>query len=207
MTPLRSSVKSGFDRPAASVYAVFMSRTAAVNLVGFLMLHGAGPAVVTDKTNPLTSVQVRRSAAPVIGLVPTSPVTAEVGTSVMPASVRITKSPAVRRFTGAGPGPAANALPATARSAIPAKYLFLIMLKKVGEYLQLALGNVAHSASNCDACVAHASLKPKKGSISTVPAPPLAKCRKLRSEEHTSELQSLTRHDALPICSSLSFEL
>lgn len=126
------------------------------------MLHGAGPAVVTDKTNPLTSVQVRRSAAPVIGLVPTSPVTAEVGTSVMPASVRITKSPAVRRFTGAGPGPAANALPATARRAIPAKYLFLIMLKRVGECLRLALGNVAHLASNCDACAAHASLCPRR---------------------------------------------
>src|ERR1017187_8324732 len=68
---------------------------------------------------PFTSVQVKRSAAPVIGLVPTSPVTAEVGTSVIPDSVRITKSPADLRFTGAGPGPAANALPqTTSRNAV-----------------------------------------------------------------------------------------
>src|SRR5664279_1417913 len=112
-----------------------MSRTAAVNLVGFFILHGSGPAAVTEKTNPVTSVQVRRSAAPVMGLVPTFPVTAEVGTSVIPDFVRITKSPADRRFTGAGPGPAANALPAMARSAIPAKYLFLIMFKRVGACL------------------------------------------------------------------------
>jgi hypothetical protein len=67
-----------------------------------------------------------------MGLVPTSPVTAEVGTSVIPDFVRITKSPADLRFTGAGPGPAANALPATARSAIPAIYVFFIMVKRVG---------------------------------------------------------------------------
>jgi hypothetical protein len=68
---------------------------------------------------PFTSVQVKRSAAPVIGLVPTSPVTAEVGTSVIPDFVRITKSPADLRFTGAGPGPAANALPqTTSRNAV-----------------------------------------------------------------------------------------
>src|ERR1700688_2268519 len=96
-----------------------MSSTAAVNLLGFFILHGAGPAAFTETTIPVTSVQVRRSAAPVIGLVPTSPVTAEVGTSVIPDFVRITKSPADLRFTGAGPGPAANALPhATSRNAV-----------------------------------------------------------------------------------------
>jgi hypothetical protein len=63
---------------------------------------------------------------------------------VMPDFVRITKSPADRRFTGAGPGPAANALPATARSAIPAKYVLFVMLKRVGASLRLALANNAH---------------------------------------------------------------
>src|SRR5450755_3713530 len=127
--PLRNSVKSGFGRPAASVYAVCMSRTAAVNLVGFFMLHGAGPAASTETTIPVTSVQVKRSAAPVIGLVPTSPVTAEVGTSVIPDFVRITKSPADLRFTGAGPGPAANALPhAASRNAVDHIRRFVIVL-------------------------------------------------------------------------------
>src|SRR5450755_2802301 len=127
--PLRNSVKSGFGRPAASVYAVCMSRTAAVNLVGFFMLHGAGPAASTETTIPVTSVQVKRSAAPVIGLVPTSAVTAEVGTSVIPDFVRITKSPADLRLTGAGPGPAANALPhATTRNAVDHISRFVIGL-------------------------------------------------------------------------------
>src|ERR1035437_2386398 len=111
--PLPSPVTSGFGRPAASVYAVCMSKTAAVNRVGFFILHGNGPAAFTETTIPVTYVQVKRSAAPVIGLVPTSPVTAEVGTSVIPAFVRTTKSPADLRFTGAGPGPAANALALT----------------------------------------------------------------------------------------------
>jgi hypothetical protein len=96
-----------------------MSRTAAVKLVGFFILHGAGPAGSTEKIIPVTSEQVKRSVAPVIGLVPTSPVTAEAGTSVIPDFVRIAKSPAVLRFTGAGPGPAANALvQATSRNAV-----------------------------------------------------------------------------------------
>jgi hypothetical protein len=46
-------------------------------------------------------------------------VTAEVGTSVIPDFVRITKSPADLRFTGAGPGPAANAVPhAASKNAV-----------------------------------------------------------------------------------------
>ena len=110
-----------------------------------------------------------RSAAPVIGLVPTSPVTAEVGTSVMPDFVRITKSPADRRFTGAGPGPAANALPATARSAIPVKYLFFIMCRRVGVCLRHALGNVAQLASNCDQRGARALSAHGPGSANKVP--------------------------------------
>src|SRR5450631_3630613 len=97
-----------------------MSRTAPVNLVGSLTLHGSGPAASTETTIPVTSVQVNKSAAPVIGLVPTSPVIAEVGTSVTPDLVRMTKSPADRRTTGAGPGPAANALTASAKRIIPA---------------------------------------------------------------------------------------
>src|SRR5450756_1228880 len=96
-----------------------MSRTAPVNLVGSLTLHGSGPAASAEITIPVTSVQVNRSAAPVIGLVPSSPVIAEVGTSVIPALVRMTKSPADLRTTGAGPSPAANALPASAKRMIP----------------------------------------------------------------------------------------
>ena len=110
-----------------------------VNLEGFFMLHGAGPAASTEKIIPVTCVQVKRSAAPVIGLVPTSPVTAEAGTSVIPDFVRITKSPADLRLTGAGPGPAANALPANAKSAIPAIYLFFIMLNRVVAILPVAM--------------------------------------------------------------------
>jgi hypothetical protein len=56
-------------------------------------------------------------------------VTAEVGTSVIPDFVRITKSPADLRFTGAGPGPAANALPhATSRNAVDHIGRFVIAL-------------------------------------------------------------------------------
>src|SRR5580658_5083226 len=120
-------MKSGSFRPAASVYAVSMSRTAAVNLVGSLILHGSGPAAFTEKTLPSTSVQVKRSAAPVIGLVPTSPVTAEVGTLVIPDLVRITKSPADLRSTGFGPGPAAKALPANATRETPVKMVFFVI--------------------------------------------------------------------------------
>src|ERR1700676_5324589 len=131
MFPLPSSVASGFDRPAASVYAVLMSLIAVVSLEGNFWLHGAGPAASTEKTIPVTSLQLKRSAAPVIGLVPTSPLTAEVGTSVIPDSVRITNSPADLRFTGAGPGPAANALPASARSVIPVMLVYFIMSRSM----------------------------------------------------------------------------
>jgi hypothetical protein len=78
----------------------------------------------------------------VIGLVPIFPVTAEVGTSVIPVFVRITKLPAAPRFTGAGPGAAAYALPANANSetaivprrkgfmdiALPAEMFFFISI-------------------------------------------------------------------------------
>ena len=109
------------------------------------MLHGAGPAASTEKIIPVTCVQVKRSAAPVIGLVPTSPVTAEAGTSVIPDFVSITKLPADLRLTGAGPGPAANALPAIARSAIPAIYVFFIILITVRLRLTHAMSTVAQS--------------------------------------------------------------
>ena len=51
-----------------------------------------------------------------MGLVPTFPVIAEVGTSVIPVFVRIAKLPAVPKFTGIGPGACACALPASAES-------------------------------------------------------------------------------------------
>jgi hypothetical protein len=49
---------------------------------------------------PVTSTQVKRLAAPVIGLVPTPPVMADPGTFVIPVFDRITKLPAVPRLTG-----------------------------------------------------------------------------------------------------------
>jgi hypothetical protein len=54
---------------------------------------------------PVTSKQVRLSAAPVIGLAPTSPVITEDGTSVTPDLVRTAKEDADFKFTGAGPFP------------------------------------------------------------------------------------------------------
>jgi len=80
---------------------------------------------------PVTCLQVKRSAAPVIGLVPTSPTIDEVGTFVIPAFERITKPPADLRSTGAGPGPSANALPASVSSAIPAKYVAVFISNSV----------------------------------------------------------------------------
>jgi hypothetical protein len=66
---------------------------------------------------PDTSPHVRRRAAPVMGLVPTFPVTADSYTSVIPVLARITKVPAVPRFTGGGP--LALALPhATSSNAV-----------------------------------------------------------------------------------------
>src|SRR5664280_146171 len=65
--------------------------------------------------NPVTSGHVRRRAAPVMGLVPTSPTTAEACTSVMPYSDRIVKLPADPRFTGIW-GVAAVATPVEAAS-------------------------------------------------------------------------------------------
>src|SRR5450755_2164175 len=130
ISPVPSSVKSGVGRPAASVYAVCISSTATVRISGSITLHGLGPAASTEKTFPVTSVQVKRSAAPVIGLAPTSPVTFEVGTSVIPVFDRITKLPAFLRSTGVGPGPAAYPLPANAKSAtaiFPTIRFFLLM--------------------------------------------------------------------------------
>jgi hypothetical protein len=93
-----------------------MSSTATVRLEGVTWLHGLGPVASSEYTLPVTSVQVTKSAAPVIGLVPIFPTIAEVGTSVIPVFVKITKLPADRRSTGAGPGAAANAFPANEKS-------------------------------------------------------------------------------------------
>src|ERR1700733_5242327 len=76
-----------------------MSLIAVVNFAGFMRLHGDGPSASTDKTLPVTSEQLKWSAAPVVGLTPIFPVTAEVGTSVIPVSDRMTNSPAVPRTT------------------------------------------------------------------------------------------------------------
>jgi len=46
----------------------------------------AGPAASTSYIVPVTSGQDKRIAAPVIGDVPTSPVIADFGTSVIPVS-------------------------------------------------------------------------------------------------------------------------
>ena len=54
-----------------------MSPTEAVKKVASLTAQGLGPAASTVKTFPVTSLQRRSRAAPVIGLVPTFPVTAE----------------------------------------------------------------------------------------------------------------------------------
>src|ERR1700694_2113464 len=64
-----------------------------------------GPAASTTYIFPETSPQVRRRAAPVMGLVPTSPVTADAYTSVTPLLLRIANVPAVPKLTGAGPAP------------------------------------------------------------------------------------------------------
>ena len=48
---------------------------------------------------PVTSVQLTRIAAPVIGLDPISPGTDDLKTSVIPALDRIANSPATPRFT------------------------------------------------------------------------------------------------------------
>jgi len=70
--------------------------------LGFSTLH-AGPAASTVYIVPVTSAHVRRIAAPVIGLAPTSPVIGDGETSVIPVFVRIAKLAAVPRATGAGP--------------------------------------------------------------------------------------------------------
>jgi len=58
-----------------------------------------GPPASTSYIVPFTSEHDNNRAAPVIGLVPTSPVIAEVGTSVIPLSERRAKFAATPRFT------------------------------------------------------------------------------------------------------------
>src|SRR5258706_1150190 len=69
--------KFGLERPAASVYAVCISPTAVVNLLALVTLQGRGPAASTVYIVPDTSAQLTKRAAPVIGLVPISPVIAD----------------------------------------------------------------------------------------------------------------------------------
>ena len=66
---------AGLVRPAASVYAACIFRTAVVSILGLVTRHGRGPAASTVKILPATSGHVKRIAAPVIGLDPISPVT------------------------------------------------------------------------------------------------------------------------------------
>lgn len=63
----------------------------AVVSVASTALHGAGPVASTVCIFPVTSTQANPVIdAPVIGLVPISPVIADVETLVTPALVRIT---------------------------------------------------------------------------------------------------------------------
>src|SRR4051812_25566349 len=83
-----------------------MSPIAVVNRTVSITVHGAGPVLLTSYITPVTSVHVKPMPAPVAGLKPTSPVTAEVGTLVIADFARITKLTAVPTVTGAGPWPA-----------------------------------------------------------------------------------------------------
>ncbi|HEY0256132.1 MAG TPA: hypothetical protein VGC39_01720 [Candidatus Methylacidiphilales bacterium] len=67
---------------------------------------------------PVTSEQLNRFAAPVMGLVPTFPFTAEPGTSVMPDSDKITYRAACRRTTVDGPAAKADGAENVAASNI-----------------------------------------------------------------------------------------
>ena len=79
-----------------------MSDTAAASKTGFVTLH-AGPVASTEYIVPFTSAQVSPvMAAPVIGLVPRSPVITEGGTSTIAVFARIAKLPADPRSTGEG---------------------------------------------------------------------------------------------------------
>src|SRR3970040_2716365 len=75
-----------------------MSPTAVVKRVASVILQ-AGPAASTENIVPGTSSHFKRIAAPVIGLAPTSPVTADLYTSVTPVFKSIAKLPATPRFT------------------------------------------------------------------------------------------------------------
>src|SRR6476646_10502960 len=77
-----------------------MSPTAFFRKPGTVNLHGRGPAASTLYTLPDTSVHVRWMAAPVMGLVPTSPTMEDGDTSVIPLLLRIANPPADPRATG-----------------------------------------------------------------------------------------------------------
>jgi hypothetical protein len=79
-----------------------MSWIATVKILACAMLQGAGPAALTERIRPVTSAQLKWSAAPVIGLVPTVPAMRDAGTFCIPDFERISKRAADRRSTGAG---------------------------------------------------------------------------------------------------------
>jgi hypothetical protein len=69
-----------------------MSPIAVDNNEASFTLHGAGPVASTAYTVPSTSAHVKWIDAPLIGLAPTSPVTLDVGMSVICAFDNIAKS-------------------------------------------------------------------------------------------------------------------
>jgi coenzyme F420-reducing hydrogenase beta subunit len=68
-------------------------------MLGLLIDDGSGPVASTEYIVPITSGQVNNIAAPVIGLEPTSPVTADLYTSVTPDCESMAKLPAKPRST------------------------------------------------------------------------------------------------------------
>src|SRR5688572_3686890 len=94
---------------------------AAVRPTELFTVQGSGPVLSTSLIAPVTCAQVRPMPAPVAGLKPTLPVTADAGTLVIADSARITKPPAAPRWTDAGPRPAPPApVRAPAAEGVPA---------------------------------------------------------------------------------------
>ena len=133
------------------MYAASISSTAVFNLAGSTTLQGegpvltaGGPTVSTVYRVPVTSAQVKPViAAPVMGLVPRSPVIVEVAILVIPVSDRMTKLPAFPRTTGAGP--AADVTPVVKfhttglAKALPAKFLAAVLIVAVNRLLAARL--------------------------------------------------------------------
>jgi len=91
---------------------------------------------------PFTSSQVRRRAAPVMGLVPTFPSTEVLNTSVIPVFDRIVKLPADPRFTGvSGAAAAAPEVPTANREMIAIGMIDRVLSLKI---LLMVLNKVKH---------------------------------------------------------------